>query len=654
MRHARRTTTLVRAVVLGLAVHVCAQPVTAQARRVPAASDFVDLNELEETHISPDGRWVALVVRSATAPGAPEAEGERGVHLVRADGDGGPVRVAPELGEVASPRWSPSGHLTFVAGGSVYEHVPGSPAWSVRRLTPDTVSVSRYEWSPGGAEIAFLAPVPREDGRPGSTGVWLLDVTTGTPRPLTPPDMTVRDLTWSPDGRALAVLASGGGEPGTTVRVVDRSGAVRTVARHAGGPGSRRQVLDWSRDGVILFSHDAPGRQAGQHLGLVPASGGEVRELLAEYEGILMRAVWAPDGRSILAQTFEGLVSRLIRVDPRTGKVTRLAEILDSYPTFTVAADGRTFAYRGERIEGPADAWVFREGQQPRRITHLNPHLADVVLGSVRPFEWTNAEDGTRLEGVLVLPPDYRPGVRYPTIVQLHGGPHFHWGLGWLGDWHDWAQFLATRGYVVLLPNPRGSTGRGTAFASAIIHDLGGVDFRDVMAGVDALIEGGIADPDRLGVGGWSYGGFLTARTITQTDRFKAAVVGAGISNLLSFASTPGLGPTWTELFFEGTPYTHREAFVSRSPTERLQHVTTPTLVVHGDRDPKISVTQGWELYYGLRWVGVDTDIVIFPGAGHVLTRRQDRLAYLESVLSWFDRYVRPDAGVAAGGDGGR
>src|SRR5690606_27565680 len=155
------------------------------------------------------------------------------------------------------------------------------------------------------------------DGRPGSTGVWLLDVTTGTPRPLTPPDMTVRDLTWSPDGRALAVLASGGGEPGTTVRVGDRSGAVRTVARHAGGPGSRRQVLDWSRGGVSLVSQDARGRRAGQQLGLVPASGGEVRERLAEYEGILRRAVWAPDGRSILARAFEGLVSRLIRVDPR-------------------------------------------------------------------------------------------------------------------------------------------------------------------------------------------------------------------------------------------------------------------------------------------------------------------------------------------------
>jgi dipeptidyl aminopeptidase/acylaminoacyl peptidase len=651
-----RTWPVVTLVLAAALATVGAEPGQAQTLRSPTTADFVDLHELDEVYISADGAWLAAVIREASSASEPGGRGERGVYVMPSDGSAPLRQIAPELGVATGPQWSPDGRLGFLAqsrggGQQIYIYRPDGAETGARQATSGEQAVSRFRWSPTGDEIAFLAAIPRATGGAGRTGVWILDVATGEASPLTPADVNIRDLAWSPSGGAVVVIAAGGGEPGTNIRVVERSGAMRTIAGDAGGPGTRRQVLDWSPDGrTILYSRSAPSGQAGQYLALAPVDGGPVRELLRDYEGIVMRAVWGPDGQ-IIAQSFEGLLSRLLRVDPASGAVTRLADIMDSYPTFSVTADGSTFAYRGDRLEGPADIWVWRDGAA-RRVTHLNPHLDEVALGAVREFTWTNPEDGTRLEGVLVLPPDYRSGVRYPTIMQLHGGPHFHWGLGWLGDWHDWAQLLASRGYVVFLPNPRGSTGRGTAFASAIIGDIGGVDYRDVMSGVDALIERGIADPHRLGVGGWSYGGFLTARTITQTDRFKGAVMGAGISNLFSFAGTPGLGRGWASSFFGTNPYADRAVFEDRSATTHLANVRTPTLVVHGERDAKISVTQAWELHYGLEYVGVDTDILIFPGAGHGLTARQDRMDYLTGVVDWFDRYVKSDTGGAVASPG--
>lgn len=660
MREMRAWRWLAAVVVFG-ALMAGAAAAEAQETRPLTVADLVDIRELDDVRLSPNGRWVAATIREVPDTADGEARGERGLWVVPSDGSAAPRRVAPSLGSADSPTWTPAGTLSFLARGAhdrqqVYVYDPDSPEAAPTAVTAVDAAISSIAWSPTGGELAYLSRVEAPEGSASSssTGVWLLDVATGASRPLTAAGVNVRNLTWSPDGDALALIASGE-EGGTVIRVVERNGGLRTIAERAGGPGTRRQMLDWSPDGsTVLFARDAPDGRVGQLIGLAPVDGGPVRELLADYEGIVMRAFWDPSGRGIIGQSFEGLLSRLLRIDPETGEVTRLADIMEAYPTVTVSDDGRTFAYRGERLEGPADVWVLRDGENPRRITHLNPRFDSIELGTVRPFRWSSPEDGTALEGVLVLPPDYREGETYPTIVQLHGGPHFHWALQWLGSWHDWAHLLATNGYVVFHPNPRGSTGRGIEFASAIIHDIGGIDYRDVMTGVDALVDAGIADEDRLGVGGWSYGGFLTARTITQTTRFKAAVVGAGISNLFSFAGQPGLGRGWANSFFSDHPYADRAAFEDRSATTHLGHVRTPTLVVHGERDAKISVGQAWELHNGLRYLGVDTEIVVYPQAGHGLTSREDRMDYLTRVLGWYDRHLQPGAGgVAASDEGG-
>lgn len=351
-----------------------------------------------------------------------------------------------------------------------------------------------------------------------------------------------------------------------------------------------------------------------------------------------MRAVWLPDSQHLLAQSFEKVRSHLLRIDTKTEEVTRLTDFFASYPHYSASADGETVAYLGQARDAPANVWIYEEGTKDRRITTLSPQVEEWALGEVREVRWENERDGTTLYGVLVTPPGDTLERPYPTIVHVHGGPHFHWGLGWLG-WRGWAQWLAPRGYAVFLPNPRGSTGRSWDFARSIHHQLGGPDGRDVLAGVDALVERGIADSSRLYVGGWSYGGFLTAWLITKTDRFRAAVVGAGISNYYSLAGGSGLGAYWSDHYFPAFPHRRPDAYWDSSPVTHLRRVTTPTLILHGQDDPKISSNQGRQLYNGLQRVGVESELVIYPREGHGIGERAHQVDLLQRVRDWYDEH---------------
>jgi dipeptidyl aminopeptidase/acylaminoacyl peptidase len=632
----------------------------AQPKRLPAVTDFVDVREVIDVQIAPDGRSIAYVLRDAPDATTARARPQTAVWLVGTAGAAAPIRISPAGVSADMPRWAPDSRtLSFVAPGQgggrqLFVHGIGG---DTEQLTRHGAGVGRHAWSPDGATIAFIAPTapdslveqrrragydaivadePTEPAR-----IWLLDVAAGTTRLFDEIEQNVREIAWAPSGRELAVVA--GESEGAELLVVDRAGSVlRTLSNSAGGVLTRRQILDWSPDGrTILFAYTAPRGRVGHWLGLVPAVGGAVRELLADFEGTIMRAVWQPDSRHVLAQSFEDLASRLLRIDTHDGSITALGEVFTSYPRMSVTRDGRTIAYAGQAFDAPAEVWVLTSNGAAQRRTNHNPQIRELQLGDVRPFRWTNPADGTRLSGVLVTPPDYRPGQQYPTITHLHGGPHFHWGLGWLGDWHDWAQLLATNGYVVFLPNPRGSTGRSWEFASAIIHDLGGVDVQDVLSGVDALIAAGIADEDRLGVGGFSYGGFLTAATITQTPRFRAAIVAAGITNLGSFVLTPGNGPGWAVSFFPDHIFNAPESYQRRSPQAHVRKVTTPTLVLHGEQDPRIRVDQAWEFYNSLRLLGVATQLVVYPRAGHGISERAHQIDYLSRILGWYDQHLK-------------
>jgi dipeptidyl aminopeptidase/acylaminoacyl peptidase len=268
----------------------------------------------------------------------------------------------------------------------------------------------------------------------------------------------------------------------------------------------------------------------------------------------------------------------------------------------------------------------------------LNPQLDDVELADMEEIIWQGADD-LQIHGWLLRPPGSDPDERLPLVVNVHGGPSMAWGNWFHGTWHDWAQVLAARGFAVLLPNPRGSTGKGQGFTSANRADLGGRDFEDVILGVQELIELGIVDPERMGIGGWSYGGFLTAIAVVRADRFKAAVAGAAVTNWPSKVGTSDIRP-FNESNFPGALHQTPDAFWIRSPVRYLKNARTPTLIVHGEADPRVPVSQGMEFYLGLKSMGIETEFVRYPRQKHAFHERAFQLDLLERMVAWFEKHL--------------
>ncbi|HYI14032.1 MAG TPA: S9 family peptidase, partial [Thermomicrobiales bacterium] len=285
----------------------------------------------------------------------------------------------------------------------------------------------------------------------------------------------------------------------------------------------------------------------------------------------------------------------------------------------------------------PADVYVAKIGEPAVRITDLNPQLAGLPMAEMEHVTWT-ASDGLENHGWLLLPPDAVPNTRLPLITEVHGGPSAQWGNWFYGTWHDWAQILANEGYAVFLPNPRGSTGRGGAHTGANKYDFGGGDFDDIMTGIDMLIERGVADPDRLGICGWSFGGFMTTWAVGHTDRFKAAFAGASPTNWVSKIGTTDIRPAneWNL----GSVNDEPDRPWHQSPVRYVKNVTTPTLLVQGGADVRVPPTQSWEFYNALVALGVDTDLVVYPRQGHGFHERAHMLDLLQRLTGWFAKYL--------------
>ena len=475
--------------------------------------------------------------------------------------------------------------------------------------------------------------------------LWIVNLFNRKAENITKQDIHVVDFEWSPDGSKFALRVAPTPHLddviwNSSLVVISRpTGEVVRTLRRKGVGGA----LKWSPDGrMIAFGEFTPNKIATL-LAVVSAGGGPVRHLLKNYRGTVRDARWSPDSKHLLAASIEGTKAKLLRIDTATGAVTKLADLTPEFWHgfgFSVSTDGRAIAYLNQAGEAPTDVWIFLHGHSPRRLTHLHPQVASLRLGKVKEITWKNKKDGRTLYGVLITPPDFKPDQPYTTVVQVHGGPQWAWWTGWHGSWHNWGQLLASNGYVVFLPNPRGSIGQGREFAEANRDDWGGGDFQDIMDGLDYLIEQKIADPDRLGIGGWSYGGFMTAWTVTQTDRFKAAVVGAAVTNLFSFNGTTDV-TGFLRNYFLDIPFRRRAAYDNHSPLTYLQNCKTPSLVLHGEKDPRVPVGQGWEFYNGLKALGVETEMIVYPREPHIFGERAHRVDLLKRILAWYDKYLK-------------
>jgi dipeptidyl aminopeptidase/acylaminoacyl peptidase len=391
---------------------------------------------------------------------------------------------------------------------------------------------------------------------------------------------------------------------------------------------------------------------------IVSPEGGLPRNVTKNHsESAVAGMQWSPDGKTIFFSSGIGLYTHIFSVPAAGGGITKLTRESRNYGQFDIAGAGLPVtagtppfnpnepAYTPANWKivftvsdslAPEEIWVapLNSIDQAKKITWTNPQVRDFVLAETSVIKWKGPDDFD-VEGLLVKPAGYEAGKRYPLILNIHGGPYARYS----DTFNSRAQVWAANGYAVLMPNPRGSTGYGQQFATANVADWGGKDFKDLMAGVDALIERGIADPEKLVVMGGSYGGFMTFWTITQTDRFKAAIGHAGISDWYSLhgqSDVPGL----IEYGFAGQPWTAADTYRRWSPMTFVDRVKTPIIITHGERDLRVPIAQAEQYYRALKKRGVNAVFLRYPREGHGIQEPNHQIDLFERQLAWFDSHL--------------
>ena len=647
---------------------VSAVPARAQA---PAAAprpmtivDLIDVPRLSDPQLSPDGASV-IFLRSD----ADWRANKRVTHVWRAAVATGTVSqmTAGAEGET-SPRWAPDGRaIAFIAkrSGDEVAQVYLLPAagGEATRLTTHDTAPKELAWLPDGSGILFTAAEPKtaaEKAREKAKDdvyafdedfkqvhLWRVGVPAGQVTRLTGGDFSVGDFEVSRDGTRIVHQRAPNPLFGVSDRgelwIMDREG------RHAAAITSNgiveQQASIAPGGGEVLFTAAANARLETYHNGKVFAvavAGGPPRLVTpADFSYEVERAEWSRDGRSIYFVANTGLRSQLFAVPAAGGTPTALTTGDHTVLGWHYFAATDTHVFGLDEPANPGDLYVLRGSAKPARVTHVFDALAsEFRLPKVEAVAWKGA-DGATVEGLLYYPLDYVAGTRVPLVVQTHGGPASSDRFGF-GSWVSYTAVLAAKGYAVLKPNYRGSTGYGDAF----LRDMVGHYFKnahlDVLAGVDALVARGIADPDRLVKMGWSAGGHMTNKIVTVTDRFKAASSGAGAANWVSMYAQSDVRSYRTP-WFGGTPW-QADAPIAlyweQSPLRDVSKVKTPTLFLVGERDPRVPMAQSIEMHRALKSLGVPTTLYVAPREPHGFAELRHQLFKVNAELDWFERWV--------------
>jgi dipeptidyl aminopeptidase/acylaminoacyl peptidase len=629
--------------------------------------DIFSIEQLRDAQISPDGSQIAFVV------GRDYVEGENktapsSIWLVPSDGAAPARQFTHGPHADVHPRWSPDGRtIAFLSDREKADtfqiYTISLAGGEAPRLTDAKAGVASFKWSPDGAQIAYLAPdadSEEEEQRKKDkddaihldhdykfTRLWVIDSRGGVARAITPPEYQVREFAWYGDGWAIFTsptpLEDENVRPFPLMRVIEGGLAeILWRGRHStlGLSGSSDgRALAWLHGGA-----DAE-ESADEVWALLPDSA--PRCVAVDYVGGLSWTGWTSDRKALLVTGIESTRVAVGRITIESGAIETLlsGRTLSAFvdqPQVSISRDGGRIACVIEDGTQTSEIWTGETRGDLRQVTSFNQHLNDVALGAVETIRW-NAPDGLAIEGVLIRPSNYNSGQRYPLIVLAHGGPTWQWTQRFMASWHDWGQLLAANGYAVLLPNPRGSFGRGRDFTHRNRRAWGIGDLDDFLSGVDYLVEQGLADPDRLGIGGWSYGGYIASWAIGHTRRFKAAVVGAGVTNLLSFQASDI--PSWLPTKqMQANPYSDPELYVHGSPMSYAANITTPTLILHGANDERVRLGQGRELYNALRYLKVPVKMVIYPRETHFIMERHHQRDIFTRVVKWYDRWIKVEA----------
>ncbi len=674
--------------VWGLLIPLLVPVLAAQSpgKRRLTVADLAALREVSDPRISPDGEWVVYTVRTQDLK---QDQRTSDLWMSRWDGTR-TIRLTFSKESEQKPRWSPDDqHLAFLSSRGMEGEI--DQVWlmnraggEAERITDLKGGVTDYAWSPDSQRLALLARDPQPSAPDGKdkaekktplpividrfhfkqdrrgyqdrrrNHLYLFDLSGRKAEVLTPGDFDEALPSWSPDGSAIAFVSKRGGDADRhnnyDIYVIEaRIGAAArqlTTFEGADSEPGRDSPPAWSPDGkFIAYLQGGPDKliyYAVHQLAVIPAAGGTARLLAPRLDRNVSKPRWSADGASILFLLEDDRSSLLARIPAAGGPVERMLPGGRDISSFD-SGPGEKIALLSSGPHEPFEVFAL-DGipprSEPRPLSRQNQELlAALKLGSVEEISF-NSKDGTAIHGFVVKPPDYQAGRKYPTLLRIHGGPVNQFSHRFNFEW----QFFAAHGYVVVAANPRGSSGRGEAFASAIYADWGNKDAQDVLAAVDYAVAQGIADPDRLGIGGWSYGGILTNYTIAQDTRFKAAVSGASISNLLA-----GYGTDQYSRHYEaelGTPWRNLDVWMRLSfPFLRAERIVTPTLFLCGEKDFNVPLLNSEQMYQALRSLGRDTQLIIYPGQFHDISKPSYMRDRLERNLAWYDRYLKAKSG---------
>jgi len=643
------------AFILGLAASVGAGERRMEPKDIPA------VRQAQDPQISSDGRWVAFVVNEVDTR---ENAFQSDIWLVSTVA-GEPFKFTRHPKNDRSPRFSPDGaRLAFISERDEKPQIfvadlRGGEPW---RLSELKSGVSGFTWSPDGTWIAALsADAPTEeqeklakakddetivDENLRMTHLHRIEVSTREVKRLTEGGFTLSDPDISPDGAQIAAVrrpspkADDGGR--SDIVLIPSNGGPPRVLFENDGPDTSPRFSPDGRTLAFLTRDGKRPRVGPDSLGVTPVGGGPLRTLTPN-DLDPSAFVWARDGASILFTATVGVEGRLMRVPVAGGKPEELLRGAFLVSSPTLAAKAASLVYLKQDPTSPAD--VFAQSLDatsaplsapPKQLSRLNPEIEDFALSVTEVVHW-KSKDGRDIEGLLHRPAD-SAGRKLPLIVHVHGGPSGAYTLSFPASMNNYHHILTGRGYAVLQPNFRGSTGYGDAFQRLDVKDWGKGDFLDVMSGADHLVALGIADPERMALQGWSYGGYMCAWSITQTARFKAASCGAALTNLISMYGTNDI-PSVLDDYFGGTPYANHEAYWQASAMAHINQVKTPTLILHGQSDDRVPLGQGQELYLGLKRLGVPVQFVTYPREPHGFREPNHQIDKIEKELAWFAKW---------------
>jgi len=611
-------------------------------------------NIITDVRFSPDGQTILMAVAEPQKSPSPATS-----HIWELQTTSKQLRQLTNSPKVETyPRWAPDGsrfaYLSNVEGTMQIYLLPAGGGQAVR-LTDGKKPSGRFAWSPDGKQIAFFSPdppadKPKEDdpvvmttGRDQKTNqrlrrLWVIDVATKEARQLATGDWDLSEIEWRPDGAGLILTAKEHPESSQAKwRIYFFSLAdkiMKLIAEPIGDPFQIKVSPDGRKLGFVAR------RTAGANhkdLYIQSFAGGPPQNLTAtSIDRNVASFIWL-NNETMLATSETGFGSTFYRIhmDGKAEKITPINE--KENPATFDSWNGQIAFVSNGTADSSVELWLSDGHGPSQKVSSFNDRVTQLPLVRAD-FPRYKSFDGTEIEGELLKPASYKPGTRVPLIILAHGGPVGRWEA----NFHYWGrvgQLLASHGYAVFFPNVRGSTGYGDRFSQMSRGDLGGGDFKDIMAGVDYLIKQGTADPDRLGIGGWSYGGEMSAWAITQTRRFKAAVVGAPVVNQLSELGTED-DPSGDIDFF-GVPYENLELLQRISPITYIKNARTPTLILHGTEDTNNPIGQSKELFQALKYYGVECEFAIYPREPHGFREEKHLIDRMNRILRWYDAHLK-------------